>query len=247
MARAVVSAAEAIAAAHAAGIRLGVDGDALTLEAAAEPPPGVLALLKAHKEEVIALLTSRKEALLGPLPAISDFEERASILEFDAGLDRDGANRAAAQELGFASPRALFRARLSAWRGAIDTFKPYWLCGSHAEQAPVSNAFDLKSASLDFLNGEHALEAVRLGWDEVQLFGVHEGAAPVERLDALGLVSVLAWSTLGLELRELGPGGALLKSRAGAGLCHPRFRANHNEAVPFWQHPIFQCEGPAHE
>ncbi len=37
----------------------------------------------------------------------------------------------------------------------------------------------LRDASLEFLDGEFALEAVRNGWDEVQLFGVHEGAATV--------------------------------------------------------------------
>lgn len=40
-----MSAAEALKAARAAGIRLGIDGDALTLEACEAPSPSVLGLL----------------------------------------------------------------------------------------------------------------------------------------------------------------------------------------------------------
>jgi hypothetical protein len=50
-----MSAAEALKAARAAGIRLGIDGDALTLEASEAPSPGVLDLLR-HKAGIVALL-----------------------------------------------------------------------------------------------------------------------------------------------------------------------------------------------
>lgn len=46
----------AIAGARAAGVELGLDGDALTLEASAPPPPAVIELLSRHKAEIIALL-----------------------------------------------------------------------------------------------------------------------------------------------------------------------------------------------
>lgn len=43
------------------------------------------------------------------LPSITVFEERATILEYDAGLDRETANLAAARELGFTNLAALLR------------------------------------------------------------------------------------------------------------------------------------------
>ena len=46
----------AIAEARAAGVELGLDGDALTLEASAPPPPAVIESLSRHKVEIIALL-----------------------------------------------------------------------------------------------------------------------------------------------------------------------------------------------
>jgi hypothetical protein len=51
-----MSASEAITAARAAGVRLGIDGDALTLEAAAAPLPALIELLSRHKAEIVALL-----------------------------------------------------------------------------------------------------------------------------------------------------------------------------------------------
>ena len=46
----------AIAEARAAGVELGLDGDALALEASAPPPPAVIESLSRHKAEIIALL-----------------------------------------------------------------------------------------------------------------------------------------------------------------------------------------------
>jgi hypothetical protein len=44
-----MSAAEALKAARAAGIQLGIDGDDLVLEASAPPPPDVIDLLSRRK------------------------------------------------------------------------------------------------------------------------------------------------------------------------------------------------------
>jgi hypothetical protein len=43
-------------AARAAGIRLGIDGDDLVLEASAPPPPAMIDLLSRHKAGIVALL-----------------------------------------------------------------------------------------------------------------------------------------------------------------------------------------------
>jgi hypothetical protein len=51
-----MSAVQALKAAREAGIRIGIDGGSLTLEADAAPPLAVLDLLARHKMGVIALL-----------------------------------------------------------------------------------------------------------------------------------------------------------------------------------------------
>jgi hypothetical protein len=51
-----VNAIMAIAEARAAGVELGLDGDALALEASAPPSPAVIESLSRHKAEIIALL-----------------------------------------------------------------------------------------------------------------------------------------------------------------------------------------------
>ena len=45
-----MSAVQALKAARDAGVRIGVDGDALTLDAAAAPPAAVLALLRITRQ-----------------------------------------------------------------------------------------------------------------------------------------------------------------------------------------------------
>jgi hypothetical protein len=67
-----MSAAEALMAAHAAGIGVRIDGDDLVLEASAPPSPAMLDLLSRHKADIVALLRSA--------------DGRAGISEFDGGL-----------------------------------------------------------------------------------------------------------------------------------------------------------------
>lgn len=60
-----MSAAQALKAARDAGIRIGVDGDALTLDADAAPDAAVLDLLSRHKAGVIALLRTGNDGWSG--------------------------------------------------------------------------------------------------------------------------------------------------------------------------------------
>jgi hypothetical protein len=60
-----VSAAEALKAARAAGIQLGIDGDDLVLNAASAPPAAVLDALSLHKVEITNLLRPTKDGWLG--------------------------------------------------------------------------------------------------------------------------------------------------------------------------------------
>jgi hypothetical protein len=89
-----VSAAEAIKAAQVAGIGLGIDGDALMLEAVTAPPPAVLGLLARHKAGIVALLRESEHGWSGE-DWIAYFDERAGIAEFDGGLARNQAEACA--------------------------------------------------------------------------------------------------------------------------------------------------------
>jgi hypothetical protein len=89
-----MSALQALKAARDAGIRIGIDGDALTLEADAAPPPAVVDLLAQHKAGIIALLRPANDGWSGE-DWLAFFAERAAIAEFDGGLSHEQAeNRA---------------------------------------------------------------------------------------------------------------------------------------------------------
>jgi hypothetical protein len=85
-----MSAVQALRAARDAGVRIGVDGNDLTLDAAAAPPAALLDLLSRHKAEVIALLRANKDGWSSE-DWQAFFDERAGIAEFDGGLPRDQA------------------------------------------------------------------------------------------------------------------------------------------------------------
>jgi hypothetical protein len=85
-----MSAAQALQMARAAGVRIGIEGVALTLEADAAPPPDVLDLLARHKAGVVALLRKGDDGWLGE-DWRAFFDERVGIAEFYGGLPRDQA------------------------------------------------------------------------------------------------------------------------------------------------------------
>jgi len=82
-----MSAADALKAARAAGIQLGVDGEDLALTASVPPPATVIDLLASHKAEVVALLRLSRDGWSAQDWQVF-FDERAGIVEFDAGLPR---------------------------------------------------------------------------------------------------------------------------------------------------------------
>lgn len=61
-----MSAAETLAAAQAAGVRLGLDGVDLLLESDREPPPELLVALRRDKPEILALLRTRDCSEVSP-------------------------------------------------------------------------------------------------------------------------------------------------------------------------------------
>jgi hypothetical protein len=80
-----MSATEALKAARAAGIQLGLDGEDLTLEAAVVPPVAVLDLLSRNKAAVMALLRTSINCWSAE-EWQAFYNERAAIAEFDGGL-----------------------------------------------------------------------------------------------------------------------------------------------------------------
>ena len=82
-----MTAAHALQSARAVGIRVHIDGDDLELEAPAQPPQAVLDLLSLHKADILRLLRPNNDGW-SPEDWQLFFDERAAILEFDAGLPR---------------------------------------------------------------------------------------------------------------------------------------------------------------
>ena len=82
-----MSAVDAIRMARENGVRLGVAGADLILDADREPAPQVLEAIRHHKASIIALLaTSENSWSVGDWKAF--FDERAGIAEFDGGQTR---------------------------------------------------------------------------------------------------------------------------------------------------------------
>ena len=92
------------------------------------------------------------------------FEERSAICEHDGGSPRQVAETLAARERGFSDASSLHRELVERWVAEIE-----WLA-----KLPIvspDSAEALKRARA-FIRKGWALQAVRLGWSEVELFGV---------------------------------------------------------------------------
>jgi hypothetical protein len=103
----------------------------------------------------------------------------------------------------------------------------------------------LKQATLAFQASQFAEQAAALGWDDISLYGVHKNGAPIEPIDAWGLIPSLAWSSLGLTLTKIEADAATMTSSGGSLLRHPRWRANIREAIAWQAHPAFAEGGAA--
>jgi hypothetical protein len=75
-----MNAAEVIEEAAAAGIRIAIDGDGLSLEAVAPPPKAIIELITQHKPEIINLLRSGPAA-----PA----KARVSWLDMEVAVENE--------------------------------------------------------------------------------------------------------------------------------------------------------------
>ena len=136
-----MSAAEALKAARAAGIQLGIDGDDLVLEAAVQPPPALIDLLSSHKASIVALLRPAEDGWSAEDRQVL-FEERAAIIEFDGGMSRT-------------------------WAEALARFDP----ACPPCDIPPQRWLQFIDDCGMFLDDGWARCADRLGWEPLDLFG----------------------------------------------------------------------------
>ena len=111
------------------------------------------------------------------VPNPDAFEERAAIIEHDAGLPRQEAETLAAQEQGHADADSLHGGIADRWAAEIERLVSLPAVSPEGAEA-------LKWARA-FISAGWALQAVRLGWGEVELFGVCP-RAPWQRFDRKG-------------------------------------------------------------
>lgn len=104
------------------------------------------------------------------------FAEAAALLEYDHGLPRPDAERAAAAEQGFASAADLRAAAAAGWARELEALE---------RTAWEPKAKQALAAALAFTRDGWAEKALALGWGELELVGA-DPRAPWERLDRLG-------------------------------------------------------------
>lgn len=182
--------------------------------------PDAVERLRAHKAELVAYLATQgaKDAR----------DQRAANLDHDCGLAREDAERVRRRLSGREVDL------LETWHAAVLRVKAAGLW-SH-----------LRTASLAFLESGFAADAVRLGWNERDLFAVFSGitsAIPI-RVDALGLVTTTALAPFTYRILEIGPDHAMIETETGA-----RHRARRgppcSASVVWWRHPDITTSGSA--
>ena len=193
-----------------AGVRLTAENGKLVFEGPSDVlTPERIEELRHHKAELLNALA--------PLD-LDAFEERAAILEYDAGLQRHDAEKLAAQDQGFTDVPSLQGEMVRRWVAKVERM-------ARLSTISLEGAVVLKSARA-FIGDGWALQAVRLGWDEAELFGVCP-SKPWARLDRKGVAF----------------GGAVQAVTQDAVAYvggHRRYRAqvnNDNGAVPIWELP----------
>ena len=131
-----MSAAEALRAARAVGIRLGLDGDQLILEATAPPPLAVVDLLARNKAGLVTLLRPGNDGWSAE-DWQAFFDERAAIAQFDYGLSPREAEARAFQDC------------VVQWLNRNPEPSPHWQCARC--HRPASG----DAVVVPFGNGDH--------------------------------------------------------------------------------------------
>ena len=190
------------------GIRLTAENGQVVYEGPCEAlTPDRIEELRRHKAELLAALAA---------PDLGAFEERAGIIEHDAGLPRQEAERMAAQEQGHADADSLHGEVVARWAAEIERLATLPAVSPEGAEA-------LKRA-LAFIGEGWALPAARLGWEEVELFGVCP-RAPWQRLDRKG--AAFGGAVQAVTAEAVTYVGGLRRYRATVN--------NDGGAVPIWE------------
>ena len=126
-------------------------------------------------------------------------------------------------------------------RGAMDASFSEWR--QQIEGVTVAPGDKLARFALEFLETEHALRAVELGWSTLELFGMHRGELKfaVVRGDTQGLIPSINLGTAHTySIVAIEPERAVLRTNGGATLMHRRRLPEERLAIPFWEHPAFR-------
>ena len=119
-----MGAMDSLAAIRAAGIKLSADGGGIRAEPRSALTPDLRARIRAEREGILAILRGESRTIQAPSKsqpgssALHEFlEERAAILEFDASLSRDDAEKLARRDAGAKLRAGVERVWEEAWRG----------------------------------------------------------------------------------------------------------------------------------
>ncbi len=168
-----------------AGIRLFAENGQLAFEGPREVlTPERIEELRRHKAELLAALAApdpdafeERAAIIHDAHTITFANDGAPLAEPIFALPQEQAERMAAQEQGHDDADSLHGATVAHWAAEIGR-----LAKLPADSPEGAEA--LKRAQA-FIRHGWALQAARLGWDEVDLFGVCP-RAPWQRLDRKG-------------------------------------------------------------
>ena len=158
-------------------------------------------------------------------PCPATVAERAAIMAKGDHCDRMTADTRALAEHGLPSWPALADAHRERILGQLTRLPP----------ASSDHGRRLHGFTRRFLDTEHWRSVVALGWDLVEVFGIH-AHAPLARTDSWGLVPLLALSMrIGARLEWVEP--ALAGIRTGSGVLRPYLVGlpAMDEAVLWWE------------
>jgi len=141
-----MNAAEILHTAQAAGVVMMASGNDLMLEAPAPPPAPLLNAIRQHKVEVIALLRQRLPFYQNAIDVHEEFEQRAAIIEHDAGIPREWAEAFARMD-----------------------------CCQRPAQISDKAWQNIKHYT-GLLLDRHIHDIIRRGWEVAEIFGCHYAA-----------------------------------------------------------------------
>jgi hypothetical protein len=196
-----------------AGVTLRLDGDAIVHRGPRSVlSPDVLAKLRQTKGEIVAELQRQAKIGSPALPGIVDGNgcERD---EFDPGE----------------ATASSWPALADAWRARIET-ELAWL-----PQHCTPDGRRLLQVTRGFLASHWFNQAIALGWNTVELFGINADAERPLIGDWGLLVTVALVAPSGVKIVSVSQDCACYRTRSGAPVTWPRFRPAMADNVLWWE------------